>query len=293
MRLRPSIAATLACGATLLFVGCSQKEMLRRMAPTDADARARACLAQLSRGQVDSMDVRLVTSIAGPEARAQLIAVAELLRGTRFDSLEIVGAQVNTNPDARHVNLTYEFLGRSGWVLANVATVDSANSWFIEGFGARPMTQSIEEQASAAPAVPASKRRLYYGWVLMAACAALFSLGTAVWTATRRGMPRRWWWAFLATLGLGAYQLNASTGEVVMQLLNIQFLSASAMRVEFGPWMVSFSLPLGAVAALLHVRRWRRAAMDRAAAAPYEEASAERRGADTPDAPGESGSAPL
>src|SRR5689334_22922181 len=116
-----------------LFSACSGEDMMRRFTPADADVRARAYLALLTRGQTDSAAARVVPRLSGPETQRELAKIAALLHGQQFDSLRVIGAATNKISGVRHVNLSYEFHSANGWSVANVATVDSANTWFVEG----------------------------------------------------------------------------------------------------------------------------------------------------------------
>lgn len=265
--LRP-VAARLIALATLGCAACSGEGMIRRFTPADADARARASLAQLARAQVDSIEARLVPSLAGPEAHEELRKIAgALATNERFDSLHVIGAQVNIVNGIRHTNLTYEFHGRTGWMAANLATIDSAGTWFVEGVSAQPLAQSLERIHAFSLG---GKSALHYLWLLLTLLCAAASLGAAAFLATRRGMPRRWGWALLALVGVGACNLNWTTGETTFNLLNIQIFSAGAVKAGLAaPWILVFALPLGALLAVLRYRRWR-ARADAAALAATE-----------------------
>jgi hypothetical protein len=99
----------------------------------------------------------------------------------------------------------------------------------------------------------AGKPPKHYLVLAAAVISCLISLGTAL-VLARTAMPRRWLWAFVALLGYGQFSLNWSTGEVGTALLRVQLFGAGFVRFGIvSPWIVSFSLPLGAAYAL-----WRR-----------------------------------
>jgi hypothetical protein len=102
------------------------------------------------------------------------------------------------------------------------------------------------------------KTAVHYAWVLLTMLAGAFSLGTAAWIASRRAMPQRWRWVFASLVGLGGFSLNWATGETAVKLVNFQLASAGVTR--FGvtaPWVLTFAVPVGAIAALMRYRRWR------------------------------------
>lgn len=238
----------------LLLCSCSDNDMLERLTPRDADARARDYLALFVRDRTDSALDRLHPTLQSPEARLELRRIADLLRNERFDTTRVIGALTNTVNGVRHVNLTYELHSSFSWFLANVATVDSANTWFVEGVSTRTIPQPLEV---AAEFTLANRSLIHYLWLVLTVAAVLTSIGTALFLMTRRGMPRRWLWVLFACLGGGAFSLNWATGAVNFKLLNVQLLCGGFVR--FGPaspWIIVFALPVGAIMGIAHYSRW-------------------------------------
>jgi hypothetical protein len=204
---------------------------------------------------VDSALARLHPQLAGPEVEQQLARIGAMLDGQRFDSTRVVGVRTNVISGVRHVNLSYERHSARGWSIANVATVDSAGTWFVEGVSAQPIDRPIEESTRFGLQ---GKTVRHYAWLLLTILAAAISLSTACWIASRRAMPKRWRWVFASLIGVGAFSLNWASGEIGVRLLNVQLASAAFMRPgTVGPWVLTFGVPVGAVAALRRYRRWR------------------------------------
>lgn len=245
-----------AAFAILMLSACSRDAALRRFTPADADVRARAYLAQLTVGNVDSAASRLVPFLQTPASRSELEKVAALLSPMRVDSMKVVGARTNTWAGGRRVNLTYElYLQPSGWAIANVATLDSAGTWAVEGVSARQLERPIEEGARFSLS---NKPAIYYLWLAITGICAAVSLGAAIFMATRRGMPKHWWWALASLVGVGGYSLNWTTGQTGISLFKVQLFSAAALQSgPFAPWIVTFAFPLGALVALQKYRSWR------------------------------------
>ena len=62
---------------------------------------------------------------------------------------------------------------------------------------------------------------------------------------------RKWPWILFILFGFGNLAVNWSTGEFGFSTLAIQMFSASASATPHGPWIISISLPLGAVCFLI------------------------------------------
>jgi hypothetical protein len=219
------------------------------------DSRSREYLEQFTRARIDSVTARLVPPLQTQQTGTEIRKITDILRNERFDSVHVIGAQTNTVNGVRHVNVTYELHSSFSWFLANVATVDSANTWFVEGVSARTITQPLELGADFSLS---GKSALHYLWLLVTVACAAVSLGAAGFVATRRRMPKRWRWVLLSLLGVGAFQLNWETGSIGFQVVRVQVASASFLRVgPAAPWILAFSIPLGAIFALRAYHRWR------------------------------------
>ena len=244
------------CAFLALVSACSSEVALQRFTPPEVDARSRDFIGQFVRDQVDSATERLVTPLRTPDAAVELRKIADVLHGARFDTIRVVGAQTNTVNGVRHVNLTYELHSSTSWFLANVASVDTTGTWYVERVSARTTPQSL---TSAAQFTLAGKSFVpYYLWLLLAPACAAISLGTCVFIAMQRAMPKRWRWALLSLIGVGAIRLNWATGEIDLALLQVQLASASFLRAgPVAPWIISFGIPIGAVFAIAQFRRWR------------------------------------
>jgi hypothetical protein len=95
-------------------------------------------------------------------------------------------------------------------------------------------------------------------YAFLAAMAAVLatSLIALVQCIRTRGIRRKWLWVVFILFGFGKLSLNWATGAFVLTPVAIQILSASAFRSAWiGPWVLSISLPLGAILFLARRKR--------------------------------------
>jgi Phospholipase_D-nuclease N-terminal len=84
--------------------------------------------------------------------------------------------------------------------------------------------------------------------VLAAAAAApLFTLYALIVCIRTKIERRKWLWILFILFGFGRFMVNWTTGSWDFHIFYAQLLSASAGAAFFGPWIISVSLPVGAV----------------------------------------------
>ena len=68
-------------------------------------------------------------------------------------------------------------------------------------------------------------------------------------------MPgRKWPWILFIIFGIGKISVNWATGQWTGQFVAVQLFSAAAMSEFYGPWVISASVPIGAVAFIIYKR---------------------------------------
>ena len=84
-----------------------------------------------------------------------------------------------------------------------------------------------------------------------AVCVALFTLVVLVVAAKTKMKRRKWLWILFIIFGIGKFSVNWTTGQWGVQFFALQLFSASSYSDLYGPWIISASLPIGAVIFLL------------------------------------------
>jgi hypothetical protein len=87
----------------------------------------------------------------------------------------------------------------------------------------------------------------HYLFLLLTIVVPLFCIVSAT-VCLRSKVRRKWLWIMFILFGFVSFQLNWTTGQIVLEPLSLQFLGSS---IAYGPWMISFSLPLGGFLVLL------------------------------------------
>lgn len=94
-----------------------------------------------------------------------------------------------------------------------------------------------------------------YFMLTLAIAVALFSLYALILCLYARIGTRKWGWAAFILFGFMKLTANWTTGEFRFDFPALVFLWVDATHLEYGPWVVSVSLPVGAILFLVLYRK--------------------------------------
>jgi hypothetical protein len=235
-----------------LLAACSQEEILQKIASPADQAIARKYIDDLR--TLDFVDIEKVAdpSIADELAGGTLAKMAALIPATTPTSVTLVGANRFSSGSAGTVlNLTFEYQFGSQYLLTNVATKTKRGVMTIVGFRVQPETASLETQNQFRLS---GRSALQYAVLGGAIIAAIFTLVVLVICIRTKMKRRKWLWILFVLFGFGKLSVNWATGQWGVMVLAAQLFSASGTAAFFGPWIVSVSLPVGAVIFLINRR---------------------------------------
>jgi hypothetical protein len=254
------VVATSACSwrAALQKLGPSEDEFARRyidLIRADDRAQARALL-----------DPR-VRDTATDQGFAQL---RELLdRGTPRE-IEVIGANLirNLATGETRAQLGYQIHDPAGYVAAAVLVRHSGCELVVEGFHAEPLAGDLR----VINAFTFGGKGPVHFLMLLALTAEValivFALVRCAMTPLRR---RKWLWILFVLLGFGNVMFNWTTGQFDFRLIAVQVLGIAASKSgPYAPWILAFSIPVGAIVFLAK----RRALIAEAAKPPVAAADA-------------------
>jgi hypothetical protein len=255
---RLAVFPVLALAAALAGCSGTYDAILHRMLSPADDAYARAQVQALARGEVEGIEAALDPAQRTPGLDQQLAAMTGELRGGRIDSMKVIGYQGNRLNGVNERNVSYELRLSNGWAVASVATRDVPGGRVISGMHVERIPEPLEKTHAF---TLAEKSPLHWLFLVLAVVIPLLML-YAVWLVFR--MPgRRWPWVLASILGLCAWRLEWTTGQTGFGPVNVQLLGSAFMRTSpYSPWIISISLPLGALWVIARYFRgsWRSAA---------------------------------
>jgi len=241
----------LGCFLLVIFLyGCSQEELLQRFSTPADQAVAKNYIERLRSRDFDEIDKAFDESIKGRDLPGTLAKMADLIPAGEPTSVKLVGAERYVMRDTTTVNTTYEYNFAGTWLLINVAVRTKAEAKTIVGFHVRTEKESLEVQNRF---TFSGRSLLAYVVLGLAVCAALFSFYALVICIRTPMAKRKALWIVFILLGIGKISINWATGQWGVYPLYVQLFSASAFAQFSGPWVISASVPLGAI--LFLVRR--------------------------------------
>jgi hypothetical protein len=237
-----------------LLAACTQDAVIQKFTSPEEQATAKQYIEQLQNRDFSAIEHIVASGIAGPTLESTLTKMADLLPAGPPTSIQLVGAHrmSSLSDGSTTVDLTFEYRFGDRFVLADIATETTDGNLEITDFHIQPEAESL---ATRNRFTLAGKTPLQYLVLVYAVLVALFTLGVlaaCIRTPIRR---RKWLWIIFILLGIGRFSVNWATGQWGIQLLAVQVFSAGSYADLFGPWIISVSVPLGAIWFMFSRRR--------------------------------------
>jgi hypothetical protein len=250
-------------GAAIALAACDQQAMLEKIVSPAEQVTAKTFIDQLRHHDFGEIEKAADASIAGPSLDSTLDKMAALMPPGPPISVTLVGAhRLSSTAAGSIVNLTFEYHFPERYVIANLATKLKNGQLSIVGFHVYPERESLETQNRFKWA---GKSALDYAVLAYGIAVALFTLVVVVVAAKTKMRRRKWLWILFILFGVGKFSVNWATGQWGIAFLALQLFSASSHAEFFGPWIISVSLPIGAILFLLRRSRLRALDEERAA----------------------------
>ena len=242
--------------------------MMKMITPPEDEAVAKNYIAFLRQGQFDQIRKDLDPKMADAFDRATFEKMRALIPAGEPTSVKVVGAYTNVSKftgseSIREVNLTFEYQFPGKWLLINVATRKQSDVATIIGFRVQPLSDSMENVNKF---TLAGKSPRQYAMLALVCFVPLLILCALIACIRTKMLKRKWLWIIFILIGIGKVTMNWSTGKLSLiqetvnatgghsynfDFLSFQLFGASAFAQPYGPWILSVSLPFGAILFLL------------------------------------------
>lgn len=265
---KEAAALVLLCVAWALFGGYSLGENWDKCLLSGANEFARNCFATVRSG--DLGDACLSSSLSR-SSRKDWALLSDLLRTEEPISITLVGCDPVIGIDDHYAWLHYVVSWRRREALVWIRVYDSCcGEWSIDSCSYRSVTShgfpwDRYNRFSIGNCVMhlCVSRSVYMGPIL--AIASLMLSACALVRCLRARMRKKCLWIALILVGVGRLSVPWCYGSIEWQWMSIQVPVASWYRLTpTAPWVVSASVPIGALIFLLkmRMRRMKRRVVD-------------------------------
>lgn len=226
--------------------------------PAALDRDARSFISLVLRRQFDSA-IAMSQLGEGPDTvRVELGRLRDLLTLPPPTSVSFVRANVILVGDTTRGFLTYELSSHGRAVLVGVDVVRARRP------GSVVAVRAYAESVPLSVTNEFSLRRrsgVHYAFLLLAALSGATCIAGAGVAAIRK---MSFSWILFSLMGVCEGSVNWTTGYWQVNLFAVQLLGGGCSRVgQVGPWVISWSLPVGAIVVLFRSRSRRRTAAAR------------------------------
>lgn len=238
--------------AAVSIAGCMDvRTAMERFTPAEADSVARQMIGLAASGATEEMLDLLAPEVRGAEARQGLEQIGAALGGRTLREIELIRSEVGFTNGRRIQQLTYEGRLDHEWMLAQFTLIGRDGGYSPIAFLVNVLPRSQREING----FRANLRPLQGAWLLLAS-GSLGVVVLAVVRVLRSRLRRRWLWMMVSTIALVRVTINWTTGHVSVQPFAFQLFGVGIWRSGlYGPFQLTWAVPVGALWALWSVRR--------------------------------------
>ncbi len=227
---------------------CDRASMMQKITPAEDERIARGYIDLLRQGQYGQIEKDLDPSIKTASIHDTLVKMAEQMPPQEPLSASVVGVNTTFISGLRKSNITFEYQYPAKWLLINVATQKTGDVFTIIGFNVKSIPDSLENLNGFRLS---GKSTLQYAMLALTILVPIISIYALIVCIRTRIEKRKWLWILFILAGLGKLTINWTSGQWSFMPLSFQLLGAGAFAQNYGPWMLSVSVPLGAILFLL------------------------------------------
>lgn len=245
--------------------------MLAEAEKSPETAFAKETVSLVSASKFEEVHARLAPNLKTDESTKGLAAVAEILPEAERADVKLVGYHIFRGPQASRVTAVLQYHyppPDEKYFVVNTVVENTGGEFSVSGLRLNQIAGALDE-LNAFRLSGASVR--HYIFLALVIIVPIFILAVLV-LCIRTPIPKKkWMWVLFVLVGLGKFQFNWTTGDFAQSYGSIQLFGAGASTGgPYAPWILTFSIPIGAIVFLTRRRKW----LTAAAAAPQVDESA-------------------
>lgn len=247
MRIKNTLLLAFLLTGAVFLSGCGFKNITVIYVPKDADAFAREYLDMLKKGDIDGAMNVTNKDFLTDKARDQFLEISRILDKGELLSAEVVkfyNMKWYFSKEKKTL-IDYQLQLERAWVEAIVVVDGVKGAMSISGIYVEPLPKSLREINSENFYDKPSQQYMVAFIAFIVPVFIFYTLILCFVTPVRFKAL----WAVFITVGLARLSLDWTTGQIAFYPFSLLFFGAEAVKDGvYGPWVISFSFPLGAVA---------------------------------------------
>jgi hypothetical protein len=233
----------------LLGAGCRPSDaVVEKIANDEVERVAEAYIEQITQGDFAAVERDLDASLRGPNTMAAFREMRRLVPPGDPIRKSLAGyhwSKTLSGSSATY-ELVYEYEYSVGFCIWELKLSEvTTGKYLITHFRVIPVAQSLREQHRFALLEKGPGH-----WLFLTAMIAVpgFILGSLISCIRTPFKRRKWLWIIFILVGLAQFTFNWSTGQLHLRPLSFALLgSGFTSQGVYGPWILSTSVPLGAI----------------------------------------------
>jgi hypothetical protein len=245
LRFLSFLRATLIGLCLLGLVGCNRAVLMSGYSPQEAQSHVEAYFNQLRNHQWNQLQEEIAPGVGGADdIQDQLVKMAEAFPPGAPLSVKMVGYRRTETPEVVTDSMTLEYEFPQKWLIADVTTETRDGDALISGIHVAQRPEPLEAlNRFTLRGKGVAQYAMLLLW-LMAISLTLFAFVLCIRTRIEKW---KWLWLIFILLGVGQVAINWTTNESSFRLFYLQMPPSMAFAAFYGPWILSVSLPLGAI----------------------------------------------
>ena len=240
--------------AALILAGCDETIWFEQIIPKEEAEFSKHYLALFPAGDFEKIETYIHPNLRSAQLRTTLEQIAATFPAANPTDIQTVGVRWRWMADTSLVHLTFQYAYPGQWLLANVTLQKNGSETFVTGIDVQPLPDSLEHLNRF---TFEGKGFTHFAMLTVAIFVPLMIV-VALILCTKTPIPKwKWLWILFILFGLTQVTLSWSEGTLHITPLAVQLLGVGFARHGlYAPWLLTVSLPLGAIIFLLIRKKW-------------------------------------
>lgn len=214
-----------------------------------AETVTRAFYDDLRQGHDESLQSLMPPQLRTPATLANLLRLRPLIPPGDPMASKVVAAAVARAPQAQAaevVAIEYDYPGRVVLLTADLRRPDGARDWQVVAVQLKAQTDA---ELARNRFTLSGKTPLQLGFLAYAVLVPLLMLASVIKVAATPGLPHKWLWVVLSFIGVCSLHMDWTSGALAVNWYALEVVGSGAAHgpSRFDPWVLSATLPLGAL----------------------------------------------